>query len=426
MFTSSITNYSTLWSLCIALGLGLLIGAERERRKTAGPNRSAAGIRTFAVSALLGAVAMLSGGSLLMAAVVLIVGILAVVSYQRDQDPGMTTEVSLILTCLLGGLAVREANLAASIGVALAVLLAGRDRIHYFVRGVLTEHELHDALLFSAAALIFLPVAPNRYLGPFDAINPHAITGLIVLMMAIGSLGHIATRMLGARFGLPIAGFAAGFISSTATIHSMGLHSVKHPTQLTGAVAGAILSSIATFMLLAVVVAVIQPTLLRELLIPLVFGGIAATGYGLFFVIREISGKAEQANAENIDRDKDLGHAFDLKSALIFAAIITTVLLISAALSAWLGSRGTMLSACVTGLADPHATAASIASLVASGKVPMQGALWPIIAGLTANTLMKAMVAFNAGGAIYAARIVPGLALMTAATWAGVLLGQLV
>jgi uncharacterized membrane protein (DUF4010 family) len=175
-----------------------------------------------------------------------------------------------------------------------------------------------------------------------------------------------------------------------------------------------------------VVVAVIQPALLRELMMPLVFGGIAATGYGLLFMLREVSGKTDEANAESKERDKDLGHAFDLKSAMVFAAIITTVLLISAALSAWLGSRGTMLSACVTGLADPHATAASIASLVASGKVPMQGSLWPIIAGLTANTLMKAFVAFNAGGSVYAARIVPGLALMIAAIWAGVMLGQMV
>lgn len=419
MLTSPFTDNSTLWSLCIALGVGLLIGTERERRKVDGANRNAAGIRTFAVSSLLGAVAMMAGGVLLLAAVTLVIGILAVVSYQRDQDPGMTTEVSLLLTCLLGGLAVREPSLAASIGTALGVLLAGRDRIHNFVRGVLTEQEVHDALLFFAAALILLPLAPNHYMGPFGAINPHAIGGLIVLMMAIGSMGHIATRSLGARYGLPIAGFAAGFISSTATIHSMGLRCTKHPTQMTGAVAGAVLSSIASIALLIVVVVVVQPALLRELIRPLVFGGIAAVAYGSWFMMQEMPAKVEEMSPE----PKDIGHAFDLKSALVFALIITTVLLISAGLSAWMGSRGTLLSACVTGFADPHATTASVASLVASGKVSAQDAVWPILAGFTTNAVMKAFVAFNAGGAQYAARIVPGLALVIAAVWLGALLG---
>jgi uncharacterized membrane protein YhiD involved in acid resistance len=40
-------------ALVVALGIGLLIGAERERRKGEGPFRSAAGIRTFAITAVL-------------------------------------------------------------------------------------------------------------------------------------------------------------------------------------------------------------------------------------------------------------------------------------------------------------------------------------------------------------------------------------
>jgi uncharacterized membrane protein (DUF4010 family) len=361
---------------------------------------------------------MLLGGGLLMATVAIFTGILAVVAYQRthDNDPGITTEVSLVLTCLLGGLSIRQASLAAGIGAALALLLAARNRIHFFISGILTERELHDALLFSAAALILLPLAPDRFIGPFAAINPHVIARLIILVMAISALGYIAMRSLGAHYGLPLAGFAAGFISSTTTIHSMGIRASKHPAQMSGAVAGAVLSSIATIIQMAIVVAVLQPALLYELMRPLIFGGIAACAYSLWFIVKDMPTK-------DGSQDQDRGHAFDLKSAVSFAAVIAAVLLLSAGLNDSLGQRGTLLAAAITGLVDPHATAASIASLVAAGKLSVKGALWPILAGLTTNSLMKALVAFNAGGKVYAVRIVPGLVIVTAAFWLAVLTG---
>lgn len=412
----SLTDISTLLGLCVALGIGLLIGAERERRKGSGPTRGAAGIRTFAVSALLGALGLLLGGGLLLAVVALAVGALAVAAYLRTpgDDPGMTTEIALLLTCLLGGLAMRDATLAAGIGVTLAALLAARNRIHYFVSSVLSERELHDALLFLAAALIALPLAPDRFMGPFAAINPHAITRLIVLVMGISALGYVAMRALGMRYGLPLAGFAAGFVSSTATIHAMGARAQQQPAQMTSAVAGAVLSTVATIVQMAVVVATIQPALLHALLWPLVFGGVAACAYALPF----IPGKAQQQEQPNADA----GRAFDLKTALVFAAVVSAVLLLSAGLSAWLGTRGTLLAAALTGLVDTHATAASVASLVAAGRLPVEAALWPILAGLTTNTLSKVLVAFSSGGLRYAARIVPGLVLVVTAVWLGTLM----
>ena len=415
----SLPDFPTLLGLSVAVGIGLLVGAERERRKGSGPTRGAAGIRTFAVAAVLGAVGVLLGGGLLLAAIALFIGALAVVSYQRtrEQDPGMTTEIALLLTCLLGGLAMRDAALAAGVGAALTALLAARNRLHHFVRGVLTERELHDALLFSAAALIALPLAPDRFLGPFGALNPHAIAQLVVLVMAVSALGYIATRALGPRYGLPLAGFAAGFISSTATIHAMGTRAAGSRSHAEGAIAGAVLSSVATMVQLAVVVAAVQPALLDALMWPLVLGGVTACAYSLLFFPRAApaaTGRPEQ---------QDLGRAFDLGTALVFAAIVGGVLVLSAALSAWLGTRGTLLAAAATGLVDAHATAASVASLVVAGKLPPDTALWPILIGLGSNSLMKAVVAFHAGGATYATRIVPGLVLMIAAVWLGVWLG---
>jgi uncharacterized membrane protein (DUF4010 family) len=405
---------STLLGLCIALGIGLLVGAERERRKGSGSTRGAAGIRSFTVTSLLGAVAMLLGGSLLLAVTVLIIGVLAVVSYQRtrDDDPGTTTEIALVLICLLGGLAVVQSALAAGIGVTLTVLLAARNRMHFFVSGVLTERELHDALLFLAVTLIVMPLAPDHFIGPFAAFNPHAIARLVVLVMAISALGYIATRLLGERFGLPLAGFAAGFISSTATIHAMGARASKQPEQMRAAVAGAVLSSIATIIQMAVVIASIQPVLLNQLLKPLVFGGVAACLYSLVFILKGVSPVSSQQNSS-------VGRAFDLKTALGFAAIVSIILVISAGLNSWLGARGMLLAAGLTGLVDPHATAASVASLVVNSKLSAEAAQLAVLIGLTTNSAMKAVVSFYAGRARYAAYIVPGLALVIGAVWFG-------
>ncbi len=406
-------NSQTLLGLCVALGIGLLIGAERERRKDTHKTGIAAGIRTFAVVALLGAVSILLG-EYVFVVVTLIVGGSALLAYRNTsaQEPGLTTELSLFLTCLLGGLAIRDAALAAGIGAVLALLLAARNRIHYFVRKVLTEQELHDVILFSAAALIALPLAPDRFMGPFDAFNPHAAVQIIVLVMAISALGYIAMRLLGPRFGLPLAGFASGFVSSTATIFSMGTRVSQLPSQMPGAVAGAVLSSIATIIQMTIVIASIQPSLLANLAKPLALGGLLAFIYGLIFVL-----KAMKQTKQTYDQD--LGRAFDLKTAVGFATIISLAILIAAFLNNWLGVQGLNISTAATGLVDAHAAAVSVASLVSAQKITSQQAVWPVLIGLSSNTLMKAIVAYKSGGLQYASRIVPGLVLMIAAVWVG-------
>ena len=104
---TEILDRSALLGLSVALGVGLLIGAEREQRKHTGPNRAASGIRTFCVVALVGAVSVMFGGTLVIAVTALVVGAGALLAYQetREQDPGLTTEFALLLTCLLGGVA---------------------------------------------------------------------------------------------------------------------------------------------------------------------------------------------------------------------------------------------------------------------------------------------------------------------------------
>lgn len=392
-----------------ALGIGLLVGVDRERRKGEGTLRGAAGIRTFAAASLLGGVSQFLGGANVLAATALGVTLLSVAAYwrRRETDPGITTEVALVLTVLLGALAMSDPLLAAGLGVTLAGLLFLRASIHKFVKSVLTERELNDALVLAAAALVVLPVIPDRYIGPFQAFNPRTLWLIVVLVMTMGAVGHVARRLLGPRFGLPVTGFAGGFVSSTATIGSMG-HLVKtHPQLLPSAGAGAALSSVATVIQLAAVLAVTSRSTLSALLFPLCASGVVALIYGAVLTLRALRTKPPK---------EESGRAFSILGALILAATISFMLFLAAAIQAWLGTTGVLLATALAGFADAHAGAASVAALVPSGRLAALDAVAPVLAVLTTNAVTKAIVA-GASGEKFALHVVPGLILMIAAAW---------
>jgi len=402
-------------NVAVALGIGLLIGVERERRKGEGPSRSPAGLRTFTVTSLAGAISFIVGGEMLLAIATLGVIVLTAVAYWRghEDDPGLTTKIALIVTAMLGGLSMQKPALAAGLAVTVAVLLAARSKLHRFVRSVLTEGELNDALIFAGATLVVLSIVPDRPMGPYGALNPHSIWILVILVMAIGAAGYVAVRLLGARFGLPVAGLASGFISSTATIGAMGTRVAKTTDLLAAAVAGAVLSTIATIVQLALVLAATSTATLRALSAPLICAGLAAIVYGMVFTVRAL-----QQKTESEARD---GRAFSLSTALGFALTLSVILVASAALREWFGEMGIIVAAALAGFVDTHSAAISVASLVASGKMSATDAVFPILAGLSTNTMSKMALAGISGGRSFALRVIPGLIIVALAAWVGAL-----
>ena len=400
-------------NLAVALGIGLLVGIDRERRKGEGPDRAAAGIRTFTITSLCGAVAVVVGGELLLAVVTVGVSALAALAYWRsaERDPGLTTEVTLVATVLLGGLAVHDPTFAAGLGVIVAGLLTARTAIHRFVRSVLTEDEVHDGLIFAGATLVVLPLLPDKAMGPYGALNPHTIWIVVVLVMGVSALGYIAVRLVGARFGLPLAGLVSGFVSSIATIGAMGARATRNGDLLAAAVAGAVLSTVATFVQLALLIGATDAATLRALAVPLACGGGAAILYGGVFTALALRHKVEHPD--------EPGRAFSMRSAILFAALLSVILVASAALQDRFGDAGVLAVAGLAGLADTHSPAISVASLVASDRLVASSAVVPILTALTTNTLTKMVFAVTGGGTAFVVRVVPGLILVLAAAWAG-------
>lgn len=398
-------------NLGVALAIGLLIGIERERSKGTGPHRGVAGLRTFALTSLAGALGLWVGGVPVFIAVGAIIGLLVAVGYFKADadDPGLTTEIAMIVTLLLGGLAVEHPRLAAALAVIVAILLAFRAYTHDWVKNVLTDAEMRDGLLLAAAALVVLPLVPPTPVDPWGVVQLRKLWMLAVLIMSINALGYIALRALGPTTGLSIAGLLSGFVSSTATIGAMGARTKNNPELHKGAVAGAAASSVATVIQLAIVVGLVSSSTLLLLTPSLIASGLAAVIYAGSFALRSFR---EGSNSE-----APKGRPFDPKTALVFVLVVGLTLVISAVLTQWLGDRGLMIAAGVAGFTDAHAAAISSASLAASGRTQAEFAALAVLVGFTTNTVSKTVVAFSLGDRRYALELVPGLALMAVAAW---------
>jgi len=399
-------------NLAVALGIGLLIGAERERSKGSGGESTIAGVRTFTIASLLGAVSTSINFWLLVVSIICVTIFVATAYFARkDSDPGLTTEISLVFTVILGGLAMTAASMAASLAVAAAILLAAKQPIHGFVRGVVTKDEMIDFLILAAATLIVLPLVPSELIGPFDAINPRNLWLIVILVMFIGALGHLALRLLGSRTGLPLVGLVSGFISSIATIGAMGARVKKTPELMGTAVAGATLSSLSTVLQLVMLLTAIHPLTLHALKIPLLLGGLSIAIYGLVVTLNSFHHHTPVLNKPS--------RSFSVKTAVTLALVIAVVLVASAALKAWFGQAGLVVASGVAGLADVHASTISVASLASTIKITPANAAVAILVAITTNALSKVITALVTGGRVFFQKVALGLGLQISLMWIG-------
>jgi uncharacterized membrane protein (DUF4010 family) len=412
-------------TLAVALGCGLLVGIERERRKGTGATRALAGVRTFALVCVLGAGGMLSGESGLVAVGALLVAALCVVSHARarSRDPGVTTEVALFLTYLIGVLSVWTLPLAAAMAVTLTALLAARERLHHFASRWLQPGEVRDGIILGALVLIALPLMPDRPLWG-DALNPHLTTQLLALLLAIQSLAHLSRRLLEARQAVMLSSIASGFVSSTATIASMGM-AVREGRGGARLMAGAgLLSCVATFLQMLVVALAIQAAWLKVLWWPALAGTLVALLWGAWLVRgappdgTEVCGATPRAEGVTVaERPTREDRMFSLRGALLVAALLTSVQALVYGLRLWLGQAGALGATVLASVVDLHSSVAAVLALAAPGEPGMGFAALMLAIGV--HGVSKAATAGFAGGMRYLGWLAPGLFLHTLACVAG-------
>lgn len=385
-----------LWqSLGVALAIGLLVGAERERSKPAG---GSPGIRSFALVALAGALATVLD-PVIAAGVVGGVVLLLVAGYvaSHHDDPGMTSEIAAVVTFGLGALTTTRPALAAGAAVALTVLLVSREALHRFVRETVTEREQVDALKFFVAAFVLLPVLPSGSYGPYDTWVPQRIWLLVVVITGIGWFGYVAVRVLGQSRGLLVAGLAGGFVSGTATTGVMAARARRGEATRSDALAGALLASLATLVQLVVVTAIAEQRVTARLIPAVVLGSAVLVAEAWWLVHR---GRRDDSGGPTGRRSDEgpTGRPFALTPALILAGIISAVLPLAIWLEQRYGAAGSVAATAAGALGDVHGASVAAATLAHAGRVSVDTAVVAVFAGLATNTLGKLVVALAGGG----------------------------
>ncbi|MDO8906381.1 DUF4010 domain-containing protein [Hydrogenophaga sp.] len=399
--------------LSVALGCGLLVGIERERRKGDGPGRAFAGLRTFSVACLTGAAAALTQIDGVVVTGAALVAALGVLAYRNDRsdDPGVTTEVALLLTYLVGVMCAYNQALAAGLAVGLTALLAGRNKLHNFARDWLRPAEVRDGILLAALVLMALPLAPDRPLWG-EVLNPHTILQLLALLLAVQSLAHLCRRLLQARHAVALSALASGFVSSTATIATMGLAVREGRSGARLMAGGGLLSCVPTLALLLLVASAVRPAWLGVLWLPALAGGALALAWGWWLVrggadVVVLATGATQKKPVGSPEDNAGERMFSLRGAAAVAALLSGIQAMVHALHLWQGEAGLLVGTLLGALVDLHSAMSAVFASTAPGA---DGAgLQAVMLALLVHAGSKSVTAVATGGWRYLAWLAPGL-----------------
>lgn len=376
--------------LGIALGLGLLVGLQRERTQS-----HIAGFRTFPLVAVLGTMTallarpfgqwVLAAGLLALALMVLVGNMLK--AEKEIPGPGITTEVALLLMFVVGAfLAVGPPAIAVAVAGGMAVLLQFKEELHGFA-GRLEDADVRAMMQFVLISLVILPVVPDEGYGPYDVLNPRTVWWMVVLIVGIGLGGYIGYKFLGKRAGTLLGGILGGVISSTATTVSYSRIVRRNGMSNTVAARVVVLAASVVFARILVEVLIVSRELFAVALAPLFVMGTVLGLAGLVVWRRK-----EDADDEPMPAQENPAQ---LRTALLFAGVFGVVLVAIPWAQEHLGRSGSYAVAAISGLTKMDAITLSTAQLVEAGKLEAGTGWRMILLASLANLLFKAgIVAF--------------------------------
>ena len=401
-------NLQLLERMAIALAIGLLIGLERgwEYRELPEGGR-VAGIRTFGLISLIGAIAVQLWGpehDLFLSASILGVALLMGLGFWREtaieKDVSATTGIAALLTLGLGALAgAGQLAVAASVAVVITLLLGFRIELHRLVRHI-ERQELSATLRLLLISVVLLPVLPNRGFGPWSAINPYQIWWMVVMISALSYLGFFAMKLLGEQRGVLVTGLLGGMISSTATTLTLAPIAKKSEETREVVAAAVVAASAVMFPRMLIIAAIVAPQLLRPLAPPMIAAALvsfaAATRYAW-----------QSRNADFADAGQKLGtrNPLDLWFATKFGVLLALIMILTRAAKQDLGNQGLFAVSGISGLADVDAITLSAASMFNQGQVKSLTAVVVILIPAAVNTLVKPALMTALAGARASIRV---------------------
>jgi len=381
-------------SFALSAGIGLLVGLERERNPSA-----KAGVRTFALIAVLGSLAALlseatGSGWALGAGAVCVTGTL-VAAYLHDpgsgrDDAGTTTVMAAIAVFFLGAANYYgHRTLAVALGVGMTALLYFKAELEGFSQK-LTGQDIRSMLQFAVLTAVILPLLPDRSFGPYGVLNPFQIWLMVVLVAAVSLAGYVAWRLTLGRHGLLLTGLLGGVVSSTATTLVHARHAAAGAQPVPAALLVILLANATMLLRVLVLVGVVSPSSLPQALLVVV--------PALLVAMVGVAWRWRAAAMAPPAGETAFHNPAQLRTALGFGAIYAVVLLLAAWAIDLLGSRGLMVLAGVSGLTDVDAITLSSMRLLDSGALSQVTALTAVGIAVASNLVFKAVVAASAGG----------------------------
>ena len=407
-----------------ALGLGLLLGLERERKRDA--ELLFGGVRTFALIALLGALGAflereLNQGWLVLAAF-LAVSALVVVSYTTTAargELGITTEISALLAFIVGALCGWDkVGVASVVTVVCLLLLTLKDYLHRLARRVELE-DVEATLKFAVISVIILPLLPNETFGPppLDVINPYKIWLMVVLIAGLNFLGYVLVKVFGNEHGLVVTGILGGLVSSTAVTLSFSQRSRHEPAMSSAFVLAIVVAWTIMFLRVVVIVGMVNPALAGGL--GMALGLMAAAGLLVSLVLwrrTRFHGKGVVTPGTN---------PFELGEAIKFGLLFGVVTVVARAAEVYLGETGLYIAGALAGLTDVDAISLSMANLAAAEPENLTIAARTIVIAVISNTLTKTgMAVFLGAPSLRRTLLLATLPLLIAAAVGAVIVGR--
>ncbi|MBK8568508.1 MAG: MgtC/SapB family protein [Nitrosomonadales bacterium] len=400
-----------------SLAIGLLIGLERERRPS-----SKAGLRTFALVALMGTLAaMLSskiGSPWLLVTGFCIVGVMIIAAYltspTEENDPGTTTVAALLLCYALGALIwYKQTTLAVMLAIITTTLLYFKPELRGITKR-LTRRDLVSILQFLVLTFVILPILPNQNYGPYDTFNPHQIWMMVVLISGLSLAGYVALHWTSQRYGAPLLGLLGGLVSSTATTLVYARHGKISEVMARVSAVVILLSSQVVLMRLAVLSAVVSPNLLAKLL--------PVMGLGLLFgLIVTLFDWRKLHTSSNLPMPKT-SNPTEILTALSFGLLYAVVLFFSAWISDIAGSGGLYVVALISGLTDVDAITLSSLRLFDLNKLSDDQAVIAISLAFLSNMIFKFGLVVFIGGTTLAKHVAAGFLAMGAGVTVGLIM----
>ena len=388
-----------------ALAIGMLVGIERYRDRAAGDRRSA-GVRTFTITALLGAVCGGLGVPLLTAVTFVAMAAMLGIGYWRHSVDrlGLTTEFAALLVFWLGYLVHEHELPAVSAGIVLTIVLALKRELHSFVVESISEREFYDTLKFLAVVFVVYPVLPNRDLGPWGFFNPTHVWLLVMLVSVLSFCGYLAMRLLGADRGLRWSAIGGGIVSTTAVTMSLAQRARTSPQH--GRICGvvAVMANAVQFpRLLALVWAVDAGLAWRLAPALLSMGGVGLCGAWLW---------SRRVGRDAPDLSLSVTNPFSLRPALQFGLFFVVIFFLVSAGDELLGRQGIYGASLLAGLGDASAITLSVAAKVADGSLSGAGAAVAVFLAVTTNAVVKWILAWTQGSRQVASWLGGGLLTM--------------